>query len=107
MKMGRVTDTPEGCAAIQWDLDRLESWAERNLMRFSKGKYRVLHLGRNNPKYQYRLGADLPESSAAEKDLTVLMDEKLSMSQQCLLVARRADDILGASERRWPSSQGW
>jgi len=47
-ELGGVMDTPEGCATIQRDLDRLESWAQRNLMKFNKGKCGVLHLGRNN-----------------------------------------------------------
>jgi len=51
-KMGGVIDTLEGCAAIQCDLNRLKIWAERNLMRFNKGKCKVLHLGRNNPMHQ-------------------------------------------------------
>jgi len=94
-KLGGVADTPEGCAAIQRDLDRLESWVQRNLMKFSKGKCQVPHLGRNNPMYQYRLGADLLESSSAERDLGVLVDDRLTMSQQCALVAKKANGILG------------
>ena len=47
-KLGGVADTPEGPAAIGQDPNELESWAERNLMSFNKGKCRVLYLGRNN-----------------------------------------------------------
>ncbi|KAK4806997.1 hypothetical protein QYF61_000326 [Mycteria americana] len=94
-KLGGVADTPEGCAAIQRDLDRLEKWAGRSLVRFSKGKCKVLHLGRNNPMHQYMLEADRLESSFAEKDVGgSWWTPKLNMSRQCGLAAKAAKDIL-------------
>ncbi|GAB0205992.1 hypothetical protein GRJ2_003064800 [Grus japonensis] len=68
-------------------------------MKLNKGKCRVLHLEKNSPRDQYRLEVDLLGSSAAEKDLGVLVHNKLSMSQQCALVAKKASGILGCIKK--------
>jgi len=45
--------------------------------------------------YQYRLEADLLERRFTEKDRGVLVDNTLAMSQQCVLVVKKANGILG------------
>jgi len=72
--------TLEGRDAIQRDLDRLEERAPLNLMKFNKARYKILHMGQDNHQRQYRLSDEWIKSRPLEKDLGIMVGEKLNMS---------------------------
>lgn len=51
-------------------------------MRFTKVKYCILHLGHNNPMKHHRPGKDWLKICPVEKDLGILINSWLNMSQR-------------------------
>ncbi|KAJ7409236.1 hypothetical protein WISP_116063 [Willisornis vidua] len=80
-KLAGSVDSLKGRKALQRDLGKSEGPA--NHTKFNNGKCWILHLGWDNPGCADRLGNEMLESSAMERDLGVLINGKLNMSQQC------------------------
>ena len=78
-------------------------WAQENIMRFNKSKCKVLCVGHGNSCYQYKLGDERMEHSPTKKDLEVLVDGKLDMSQQCGLAVQKDKHILDCIQRNMAS----
>lgn len=86
---------------VRW----IENWVAEggSAVMFSWNKCRVLHLKRNNNTHQFRSGTDLLETSSAEKDLGVIVDSRLTMSQQDSLITKNANGIPRCIKRLWPA----
>lgn len=95
--MERELITPKGHAAVQRDFDKLEKWADMNLMEFRERKCKVLNQERNNSKHLHMLEFTQLKSSFEEKDLGVLVVMMVNTSNVAL--QGHTNTILGSLER--------
>jgi ribonucleases P/MRP protein subunit RPP40 len=58
-----------------------------------------MHLGRTNTRHEYQMGGKQLEKTSEEKDLGVLVTDKLKPSVQCAQAARTAQVVLGQITR--------
>lgn len=63
-------------------------------MKLKKAKDRDFHLGTHNPQTQLRLWATWLDSSIMKRDLGVLVEKRLNMSEQSSVVAKQANRML-------------
>ena len=63
-------------------------------MEFNVNKCKILHVGENNPNYDYYMNSQKLQSTESEKDIGVHIDSSLKPSIQCREAAKNANFIL-------------
>ena len=89
----------DDASSLQRDLDRLVQWAREWQMMFNVKKCKVMHMGRKNPRYQYRMNGQVLETVKQEKDLGVVISDDLKVSNQCSMAYLKANRTLGLIKR--------
>jgi len=82
-KIAKQIRSEEDRQSLQSALDNLYEWTVTWDMRFNVSKCKIVHVGRNNPKYTYNIGGETLNSDSNEKDIGVLITENLKPSLQC------------------------
>ena len=80
---------------LQNDLARIKGWADKWMMQFNVEKCKVMHLGDSNPRVSYYMGGSELAVSAMERDLGVIVDEKLEFDKHIKTVVNKANRMLG------------
>ena len=88
---------------LQLSLDACAVWSDTWLLRFNGSKCKVLHLGYNNPNYDYYMrDGDIVsklDDTVCEKDLGVFIDNKLDFKEHIIKQTNKARSMAGCINR--------
>lgn len=86
-KMYRVVQSEDDHQALQRDINKLEKWSRMWQLPFNTDKCKIMHYGRNNPQFEYRLGRTKIKAVTEEKDLGVIFDPLMDFSSNACKTA--------------------
>ena len=94
-------NTEEDQKRLQRTINNMVEWTEKWLLKFNSEKCKILHLGKNNPKYKYTIKGNGIETDLAEtlceKDLGIMVDPLLNFNEHrdtTVKKARRTSSML-------------
>jgi len=99
LKVFRVIEGKDDQDVFQSDLDKLSIWSEVWQMNFNYSKCKIMNVGRVNNPSKYELSGQELAHIQIEKDLGVMVNSKLSASDQVIQARKRALGMLGAINR--------
>ena len=101
-KIFRQVFTTEDAEALQKDIDALNQWSEKWLLKFNIDKCHVLSLGKFDKithTHRYKLYGDELEHVFEEKDLGVIIDMELTFEEHMASKIKKANGIMGLIRR--------
>ena len=94
-KVFRQIETSVDTATLQNDLNHLTDWSKKWQMNFNVNKCKRFHIGQTNPHNKYTIaGIDLVEGDQ-ERDLGIIVDNKLKFHIQTAHIVNKGFSILG------------
>jgi hypothetical protein len=93
-KGAKIIRTVQDSKDMQTALDLLCNWAREWGMKFNEKKCKILHLGKNNPKYEYFMNGTKLSVVEEEKDVGVVIHKSLKPARQCERAAATATGVL-------------
>ena len=85
--------------ALQRDINTMLRWSVEWLMLFNAEKCKCMPYGHNNIHYDYFMGKDPIQTSHEEKDLGVIITDKLEVNEQCAKASKKANAMQGVINR--------
>ena len=100
-KFFRQINSSQDCWTVQKDLNLLELWSRKWLLKFHPDKCVVLRLKSNQEtaKYTYRLNNHEVKSVSSVKDLGITVDEELKFREHMISKVNKANAVMGTIRR--------
>jgi hypothetical protein len=98
-KLFRCVSDPGSVDVLRDDLKSLCHWSEDWQMVFNVDKCKVMHFGAHNAKETYSINNNVLADVIEERDLGVIIQDNLKVSEQCSKVVKTANCILGMIRR--------
>ncbi|CAM5112909.1 unnamed protein product [Natator depressus] len=71
-KLHEIVKSQADCEELQKDLSKLGDWATKWQMKFNVDKFKVMHIGKHNPNYTYKMMGFQLAVTTQERDLGVI-----------------------------------
>ena len=107
-KLSRKIATSADCDILQHDIDTLKKWCINNKMKFNSDKCKVLTVTKSEPifinelpfcKYPYTLGQNILDYTSCERDLGILINERLDWHEHHNYLLKKSYQMLGMTKR--------